>query len=145
MTHARTQIRRAFVDTLESITAVTIHNGRVFPFHDGILPAITVFSREESISEDAGRKARQQQRNLLVSTQIYLKSDDSLDDDLDDFAELIEIAVFQSTSINPLVRCLDLISTEIEITQEGERQMGDCTLTFSCKYLTNDGAPGNII
>lgn len=145
MTHARQQIRDSFVTALTLIPNTTVYNGRIFPLYDTVLPAITVFSREEAIDDEAGRQISQQHRTLNMSVQCYLKVEESLDDDMDQLSASVEQSVFNSSAIHGLVRCLDLISTEIEVSQDGENPMGTCTLTFQCKFLTTDGNPEVIL
>ncbi len=145
MTHAREQIRKAFVTALDAIPNLTTFNGRIFPLHDAVLPAVTVFTREEAIDPEIGRLEGIQNRALATSVQLYVKADEYLDDAMDTLSESVEAAIFPSTEINNLVRCLDLISVEIEVSMDGENPMGTMTMIFSCRYLTNDGFPGVII
>lgn len=142
MTHARKQIRDAFYTALDA-TAITTFNGRVFPLHNNILPAFSVFGREEAISADNndGRLIGIQQRTAIIAVQGYAKVEASVDDELDALAELCEQIIFKDAAIDALVRCLDLVATEIEVSPDGENKIGVITLNFSCRYMTNDGEP----
>lgn len=145
--HARQQIREAFVLALADIPGVTTYNGRVFPVYNETLPAIAVYSREESIETEntSGRVYGQQKRTLVVSVQIYAKVQGVIDDALDGISEQVETEVFTDSGIASLLRCLDLATTEIEVDSGAENAVGVMTLNFECKYLTEDGSPGVIV
>ncbi len=145
MTHARNQIRDAFVTALGTIPGLSVYNGRVFPLYDTTLPAVSVSSREETIDDEQGKKFGEQFRTLLLSVQCYDKVDELIDNSLDTISESVETAVFDDAGIKAIVRCLDLAGTEIEVSQEGEKPMGIATLAFSCKYITKEGEPGVIL
>ena len=143
--HARRRIREKFFEIISLIPNLTTFNGRVFPLHDAVLPAATIFTRDEVISPDDGRLEGLQHRTLATTVQLYVKADQLVDDAMDNLAELIEAAVMVDQSLLNLVRCLDLVTVEIEVTMDGENPMGTLTMVFSCRYLTNDGFPGVIV
>jgi len=145
MSHARTQIRNAFVSALAAVPGATVYNSRVFPVYDTALPAITVYSRDESIDIENGRKQQLQHRTLALSVACYAKADIDLDNSLDDLSSHVEQIVFNDPTIKGMVRCLDLAESTIEVTADGEKQLGFITLTFSLKFLTEDGQPDVIL
>lgn len=146
MTHARSQIRAAFIVALTGTTsAADIIDGGVFPVYDNQLPAISVQVRAEEIDEQRGRIEHIQYRSGNVVCTIYAKELDDIDNQFDLLSEEIETAVFNSPVISDLTNCLDLVTVDAETTGEGEKQIGIMTLTFAAKYMTEDGKPGVIL
>lgn len=143
--HARGQIRAAFITAVQAIPNITVYDSRIFPFYDSVLTAVSVYSREEAIDTENGRKQREQHRTLLVTVEGYLKADENLDTDFDSLSESLEQVIMVDTNINNLVRCLDLVSTEMTVSLEAEKETGIVTQTYSCKYITKDGIPEVIL
>jgi len=143
--HARTQIRH------EIITAVTglgmeVFNARVFPLYDYVLPAVSVLTRDETVDNEVGRLEGLQARELTASLVIHAKAVDTLDDDLDGLAELVETAMFSSPFLTSgKIRCFDLGESTIEVNADGETKIGIMTIEFSLKYMTQQGFPTVII
>lgn len=147
--HARAQIRDAFVLALSGVAGVTTFSGRVFPVYNDILPAYTVYTREETIGTESNQGRLEnpplQLRNVTTSIQAYAKTQGNIDDELDRLCVLAEEAIFSDASLRTLVRCLDLATTEIEVSQDAENRTGTVTMNFSCQYITEDGAPEVIL
>ena len=140
--HARKQIRDAFVAALTGLTTtgLNVFSGRVYPVHDSILPGLNVMARNEEISADTGELISQN-RQLSVVVQGHAKEGSGVDDELDKICAEVETAVFNDVALGNLCRCLDLSTTEYENNSEAEQELGICTMTFSVKYITNNGEP----
>lgn len=145
--HARDQIATAFIDALSMIAGITTTKGQLFSVYDSQLPLQTVYATEEEIEIDnnQGRLTGLQRRTARITVQCYLKAEDNLESGLDDMAVNIEETIFADPVLKNLVRCLDLVSTLKETSKEGETEVGIISLTFSCRYMTEDGQPQVII
>ena len=84
-------------------------------------------------------------RTLTILVEGYARSASNLDDTLDTISAECEIAIAGSSAIDALVTDLQLTSTEIEISGEGDREIGRATLEYSVVYTTafNDPETAN--
>lgn len=145
--HSRDQITTAFIVALSAVAGTTTTRGQIFSVYDDQLPLQTVYANDEDIETDntSGRIIGIQRRTATVTVQGYVKALDGLDKAMDEMSVAIEETLFNDAPLKNLVRCLDLVSTAKETSKEGEQEIGIITLTYSCKYLTEDGKPQIIL
>lgn len=143
--HARQQIRDAFVTALTGATAAgsTVFKTRIYKLQEGEYPALVIYTLSEDAEVDAlGGKLL---RTLRVAVDIAVKgASDTLDDDLDDLAAEVEVAIEGNTALNALVLFQTLDATAITLSGEGNERAVGMVLSFVVQYRTNPGAPETI-
>ena len=145
MTHARQTIRDAITTVCSGLTTTgtKVYSSRVFPMADANLPGLIVYTSNEEIDEEEGKLAKYQHRNFSLVVEGYAKVTSGLDDKLDDIASEVETAIFGATISN--IFALDLVSTEIELSDGLETEVGKIILTFQVQYLTSEGSPNTAL
>jgi hypothetical protein len=145
--HAREFIRSAMVTALDNHPDFTgrVVNGPVFPAYDLALPGVAVFTRNEEIDDEKGAKQALQHRRLEATVQIYAKAETGIDNTLDRLAEIVEQVIFVGLPDLVTLRCIDLVTTEMETNAEAENMVGLCTMVFAVRYLTQKGIPNLIL
>ncbi len=136
--HVRQFIRETAVAALASGTSYNVFDGRIFSVYDDILPCVNVTTRSETIDTDL-RETGATTRICVLAVTSYIKSEDSLDADLDAMSVEIEKALYSDQTLHAF--CLQLNSTEIDTSKEGEQELAICTLSYNIIYQTKNGDP----
>lgn len=144
--HSRRQIRDAIVARLKSANTnagQNVFGSRAAPLFKTQLPAILVYTKTET-AEVSIDSPREYQRNLVVALELVAsaKTEDLLDDALDDLAEQVEISMFAEETLGGLVTDTVLVETEIELLQEGEQPIGAAKISLSMPYFQQ--LPGDL-
>ncbi len=117
---------------------VPIYNSRAIPFWTVQLPAVAVYTLEESADHEE-TAPREYKRKLQLVTQIIAEIPDSgsIDDMLDDIAEQIELVLFKNQIINNKADDSYLINTTINHRDEGEKLFAAASLIWEIEYRTD--------
>ena len=146
MSHARTQIRDAIFDILDTaISNVTIQKSRIYPIGSGKLPAILIYTRQENLQDSSLSKPRIQFRNLSLIIDVIAKANNDLDQTLDDLAVQIEQALSNDTTLGGLVKDTILQTTDIQYLDEGDKPHGIMLMTYGVTYAVQETAPQTLI
>ena len=146
MSHARTQIRDAIFDILDTaISNVTIQKSRIYPIGSGKLPAILIYTRQENLQDSSLSKPRTQFRNLSLVIEVIAKANNDLDQTLDDLAVKIEEALSVDTSLGGLVKDTVLQTTDIQYLEDGDKPHGVMMMTYAVIYAVQETAPQTFI
>ena len=146
MSHARTQIRNAIFNILDTaINDATIIQSRIYPIGEGKLPAILIYTRQENLQDSSLSKPRTQFRNLSLVIEVIAKANNDLDQALDDLAVQIEEALSADTSLGGLVKDTTLQTTDIQYLDEGDKPHGVMVMTYGVTYAVHETAPQNLI
>lgn len=145
MGHGRQQLRDAITLLVTGLatTGARVYVSRRMPLDDDNLPGLLIDTPTEEIVTPEEYVDRTQVRNLTVDVKGYDKIKAGVDDQLDDIAAEVETAVFAADIDG--VYGLDLISTEIEIYDGAEQDIGEIILTFQVQYITEQGAPETLM
>lgn len=149
MTTTRKTIRQKVATALTGNTAAgaNVFASRTRPVRGDQLPAILVYSREESV-EVFRESPRELRRELSLGIEIAATADDDLDDALDDLAQQVERIMSEQQTFRDPVTGDDTISdatlerVEIQLVGEGQNQHGSCVLTYNVVYYTDDVSLG---
>ena len=135
----RKQIRAKIKTILLNTTSAgaNVYSGRTTPLWQAELPAILIYTREEP-SERLDRGGEKLLRNcqVAIEARVRLPADSSLDDTLDDLAQEIEDKIEADETLGGLALHSTLLNTEIDVTAEGERELGAIRLTYAMAYTT---------
>lgn len=143
MIHARTQIRQAVVNLLKDQTAAgnRVYESRVYPLDDPKLPALLVFTPQESMGNPTMQRPRTQARQLQLVIEGYLKARGDIDSDADALALEVEQLIGADPTIGGLVKDAILDVTTTQLSGEGEKPVAIVSLTFMVLYAVKENAP----
>lgn len=147
MTHYRSIIRQTAVDVITAANTQAgpnVHNSRV---RDMVMPAITVFTDPDELSDD-GQVMQpgntRQIRNLTMRVEI--RAAETLQTRVYDAIELMEEqvsrALYGDLGFNQLLE-QDIIWTgaDFDFSDEGDRQIGLNVVSFLCRYRVDAADP----
>lgn len=142
--HCRKQIRdsiKAYL-TANMSSALIVATGRVHPIETANLPAVLVYTNEET-AEDITKsitasRDRKQSRDLTLSIECYAAGDDIVDA-LDNLAAGIESLILQA--FPAWVKEIELTATTTELTGEAVEPYGMSRLEYIVTYHTNMSTP----
>lgn len=147
MTHARTQIRKAVVNALKGNTAAEnrVYESRVYALDDPKLPALLVFTPQESMGQPSVQRPRTQMRQLQLMVEGYLKARGDIDSDADALALEVEQLIGADPTLGGLVKDAMLDTTATRLSGEGEKPVAIVSLTFVILYSVKENAPQTLI
>jgi hypothetical protein len=137
--HPRKAIRHAVANVI--LAAETDADDRVYATQKllyplRVLPAISVYTpREKSTLDETA--PRELDRKLDVIVEALLEAGENVDDAMDDMAEQIERAMDTDPYFGSLVFQSNLIETETVSEPDGDRQIGQLTMTYTLSYRSD--------
>ena len=93
MAHVRKAIREHVVTTITSLstTGSNVYETRYFPLQTGNLPALIVYTLDETVEDyTLGQNTRTQLRSLNLIIEAHCRGTANIDDTLDTIAEEVE-------------------------------------------------------
>ena len=147
MSHARTQIRQAVVAMLTGNTAAgsRVYTSRVYPLDDPKLPALLVFTPQESMGNPSMQRPRTQQRTPQLVIEGYVKARGDIEAEADALAVEVEKIIGADPTLGGRVKDTMLDSTSIQLSGDGEKPVAVITLTFAVLYCTKENAPETLV
>ena len=147
MTHARTQIRQAVLALLTGSTTAgsNVFEARVYPIDEPKLPALLVYTKQETVGEQSMSRPRTQHRELMVTVEAYVKARGNIDQDTDTLALEVEQLIAADPTLGGLVKDTALDTTETQFSDDGEKPIAVAVLTFSVLYTVKETTPDILI
>lgn len=147
MSHVRQQVREYFESELANLltTGSNVYASRVYPLSGAKLPALLIYSQNESVEEEAFSKRRVQMRSLDVIVEGYVRALANFDDSLDTISSEVEQAVLDDPLLGGLAINTELSSVEAAYSGDGEQPVATIRLTFTVQYRTETGQPETAI
>lgn len=147
MNHARTQIRQAVATLLKGNTSAgnNVFEARVYALDDPKLPALLVYTKQETVGEQTIGYPRTQQRELQLTVEAYVKARGKVDEDTDTLALEIEQLIAADPSLGGLVRDVMLDTTETAVSDEGEKPIAVAVLNYAILYTVKEHEPQNLV
>lgn len=147
MKHARTQIRNAVTALLNGNTSAgnNVYEARVYPIDEPKLPALLVYTKQETVGEQSMSRPRTQQRELMVSVEAYVKARGNVDEATDTLAMEIEQLIAADPTLGGLVKDTALDTTDTQFSDDGEKPVAVAILTFSVLYVVKEHEPQTLI
>ena len=141
--HIRQQIREKFGTLLTGLTTTSsnVYQSRVYPLENANLPALIIYTKEETSEPVVIGTDRVMSRELSVVVEGYTKATSNFDDTIDTISKEVEAAIAADRTLNGLAKDTYLESTEIEFNSEGEKPLGYVSLTFLTNYYVKESAP----
>ena len=142
MAHVRKAIREHVVTTITSLstTGSSVYETRYFPLQTGNLPALLVYTLDETVEDyTIGQNTRTQHRSLNLIIEAHCRGTANIDDTLDTIAEEVEEAMVTDISRGGNAKDTKLVSTDIEFDTASQKT-GLMRLTYLIHYNTKENA-----
>ena len=142
MAHIRKAIREHVVTTITSLstTGSNVYETRYFPLQTGNLPALIVYTLDETIEDyTIGQNTRTQLRSLNLIIEAHCRGTANIDDTLDTIAEEVEEAMVTDISRGGNAKDTKLVSTEVDFDTASQKT-GLMRLTYLISYNTVENA-----
>lgn len=150
MAHVRAQIRQGIAQVLTGLnkTGSRVYPSRMFSLDESDLPSISVYTTDEASPEEItkvtlGTPSRLH-RNLPLIIEGHAIVDEKIDDELDQIALEIEVAMGAPFSIDSHALAVRLVSTQMIISGDGDAQVGVVRLLYSISYSTLETSPDSL-
>jgi len=146
MAHARQAIREQVGTTLTglSTTGSNVFQSRVYPLQESNLPALLIYTKEESSEAVVMGSNRVIERELTLAVEAYVKANNNSDDTVDTIAKEVETAIGADSTLNNKAKDVFLVSTDINYVGEGENPIAVATLNFLVSYCTDETNPSQL-
>ena len=138
MAHIRKAIREHVVTTITSLstTGSNVYETRYFPLQTGNLPALIVYTLDETVEDyTLGQNTRTQFRALNLIIEAHCRGTANIDDTLDTIAEEVEEAMVTDISRGGNAKDTKLVSTEVDFDTASQKT-GLMRLTYLISYNT---------
>jgi hypothetical protein len=147
MAHARSIIRKAFVDALKGKTAAgnKVYDSRLYNMDNTSLPGIIVFSSSENVVTSTISPPRSQERQLKVTVECYAKTGTQVNSVIDDLAAEVEEQIAASKLLPTICKDCRLESTDIQLNSDGDQPVAVASLVFALLYCSREDRPDRII
>ena len=142
MAHIRKAIREHVVTTVTSLstTGSNVYETRYFPLQTGNLPALIVYTLDETVEDyTIGQNTRTQFRALNLIIEAHCRGTANIDDTLDTIAEEVEEAMVTDISRGGNAKDTKLVSTEVDFDTASQKT-GLMRLTYLISYSTVENA-----
>ena len=142
--HLRRQIREAVAGAVTGLTTTgsRVFQSRVYPAQTTELPCLLIYTRSETSTPQTIHPDRTIERVLLIEIAAVAKANADLDDTLDEVCKEVEIALaLPLAALYGKGKTIQLVSTEIELSGEGERPTGRAVMTYQVDYFNQENAP----
>ena len=142
MAHIRKTIREHVVTTITSLstTGSNVYETRYFPLQTGNLPALIVYTLDETVEDyTIGQNTRTQLRSLNLIIEAHCRGTANIDDTLDTIAEEVEEAMVTDISRGGNAKDTKLVSTEVDFDTASQKT-GLMRLTYLITYNTVENA-----
>jgi len=142
MAHVRKSIREHVVTTVTSLstTGSNVYETRYFPLQTGNLPALIVYTLDETVEDyTIGQNTRTQLRSLNLIIEAHCRGTANIDDTLDTIAEEVEEAMVTDITRGGNAKDTKLVSTEVDFDTASQKT-GLMRLTYLITYNTVENA-----
>lgn len=139
MAHVRKQIRDRVATLVTGLptTGANVYKMRRYALDDAKLPAICVYTMDES-SSLITIGSRTLNRTINVAVQAFaVGSSTAISDTIDSICVEVEEAIAADFQLNGLAKSCVLTESQIDISVEGEKSVGNVSLIYSVDYVTS--------
>ena len=142
MAHVRKAIREHVVTMITSLstTGSNVYETRYFPLQTGNLPALIVYTLDETVEDyTLGQNTRTQFRALNLIIEAHCRGTANIDDTLDTIAEEVEEAMVTDITRGGHAKDTKLVATEVDFDTASQKT-GLMRLTYLISYNTTENA-----
>lgn len=143
MSHIRTRIRQNIVTTLTGLpnTGTNCFDTRVFAVHDAILPAICVYTLNETTAYPSMSPPRTLSKRLQIKVETYVKMTDTYDEMVDQICADIEEALYTDLERGGLAYDTKITSFDADFNGDGNEPVMIGRLSVEVTYSAVEGSP----
>jgi hypothetical protein len=140
--HVRRQIREAVAALLTGLTTTgaNVFQSRLQPLPDNKLPALKIITDAEQL-EPLDISGNFVNRSLTVGVIAVAKAVSDVDDVIDEIIKEVEIKLATDRTLSGLVKDIVLVSIDIDMSGETEKNTGQAIMNFTANYFTTVAAP----
>jgi hypothetical protein len=133
----RKQIRDAVAAALDGLptTGMNVFENRLHELQDDELPALRIYTNDESISIASLGQFRRRQHSLDVVVECCSKKSDGMDDELDAMVREV-IERLDANQGAGGAKMIEPRRIETDMEAEAERDVGVARITFEAPYYT---------
>ena len=138
MSHVRQQIRDRVATLVTGLptTGASVYKMRRYALDDAKLPAICVYTTDESSSLiTIGSRTLRRVINVVIDI-IIKGSSTAVSDSIDTICVSAEEAMAADFTLNGLAKSSVLTSSEIDVNVEGEKSIASARLVYAVEYVT---------
>lgn len=143
--HVRRQIRDAIITQLTGSTNAlnNVYSMRVYPISKDSLPAIIVYTKEETAeNETIGDPTSV--RDLVAVVEIYVKQQNDPDREIDLITEQVEAILGIDNDLNGTAKFIEYQGIDIEHSGEGDNAAFVASMQYSIIYAVKTGNAGTL-
>lgn len=142
--HVAQQLRNSFTELIKTITAFeTVNESRIHPLVSKQLPAALIFTENEII-ENVTKQASIQRRMIETSVYVFARSQDKVENSLDELRKEVEkIILAESEIIKSVAYWTVLRETNMLLGGDDQDPVGAARMSFISNVLTKTGDPEN--
>lgn len=152
MSHPRIVIRDAVKIILSAhlpkvdarVTPARIHLMKMTPLFAGKLPAVLIYSKQESIDDRPGEHQGNRYRKLTLAIEV-VASGESAANEADVIAWAIEQHLEADETLAHLVEAIRLTNTDVEFDSDGDTPVMAVRLNFEVRYWTRQESDDALI
>jgi hypothetical protein len=135
MAHKRTSIRNNVTSTLTGLTTTgsNVFESRIYPNELAKLPLLNIYSNSETSELASIGKL---DRSLEIMVEGFAKATTNVDEALDTIAKEVEVALANDLTRGGHAKETFLTSTEFELENIANQQIGVVKLNFTVRYIT---------
>ena len=143
MAHVRKLIRDNIVAAVTGLnaTGTNVFKSRVYPLSAGSLPALTVYTRSEEVTQSTISIPRTIERTLTVSIDSYVQGLTNYEDSLDAIAVEVENAITADVTRGGYAKDTRVISFESDFSGDPDQPVASSTITIEVDYVTIEDDP----
>ena len=140
MAHKRTSIRNNVTSTLTGLTTTgsNVFESRIYPNELAKLPLLNIYSNSETSELASIGKL---DRSLEIMVEGFAKATTNVDEALDTIAKEVEVALANDLTRGGHAKETFLTSTEFELENIANQQIGVVKLNFTVRYITTKVNP----
>lgn len=142
MAHVRKQIRDALATAVTGLatTGANVYTSRVYPISSASLPALLVYTKEETSEYLTLTQPRTIDRTLSAVIEIYVQGNTTYDDTIDSIAAEIETAL-DDVTLSGIAKDLTITSFSSDFSGDPDQPVGTAILSIDVEYVTIEGNP----
>lgn len=138
MAHVRQNIRSNIVTTLTGLTTTgsNVFETRLFSLGETKLPALCIYTKNETTEYATLTTPRTQMRTLDVIVEAYVKGTANIDDTLDTISVQVEEALYTDLTRGGYAKDTQVTDFEADYAADGEQSVGMGRFTIAVTYAT---------
>jgi len=139
--HLRQTIRQAIVTRLTGLTTTgsNVFTSRVYALPQVALPALCIYTKDESSEYISMTSPRTIERNLNLTVEIYVAANQNTDNTIDKICDEIESEIYNDVTIAGNAKDVIVSTVDVDFDGDGEVPVARATMNLTIIYLNEEG------